>query len=192
MTTLYSNKPRKPLTEQKLDVAYSKYFSEVTKPCNPEPNHYYNVVLKALHNKYEDDPYVCEPEPHTIKTTSEQIDITKVAKRAKAKKIKSDAIKEELLKTYHIATIEKIIDLKKLLDKRNYALCKRNDVHGYIITTTRYEPDMTVVLYKSNKDNFDVYKFPFMALETSSQTYDNFEFTWNNDFIWNEINNRLK
>lgn len=195
MTTLYSNKPRKPLTEKKLDKVYTEYFSEVEKPVvEREPNHYYNVVLKALQNKYEDDPFNEVEEPHTISSSiEEKIDITSVAKQAKTKKIKSDEIKEELLKSYHIATIEKIMDLKKLLDNRNYALCKRNDVHGYIITTTRYEPDMTVVFYREVKENtYEVYKFPFSAVETSSQTYNNFAFTWNNDFIWKEINSRLK
>lgn len=195
MTTLYSNKPRKALTEKTLDQVYDDYFTQVEKPIdNPEPNHYYNVVLKALQNKYEDDPFDITPEPHTIKSSvAESVDITKVAKKAKANKIKSDAFKENLLKQYHIATIEKIMDLKKLLDNRNYALCKRNDVHGYIITTTRYEPDMTVVFYKEIKDNcYEVYKFPFNAIETSSQTYNNFSFTWNNDFVWKEISKTIK
>jgi hypothetical protein len=195
MTTLYSNKPRKPLTEKKLDKVYTEYFSEVEKPvAEREPNHYYNVVLKALQNKYEDDLYDGVDEPHTIASSiEEKIDITSVAKKAKAKKVKSDEIKDELFKSYHIATIEKIMDLKKLLDNRNYALCKRNNVHGYIITTTRYEPDMTVVFYREVKENtYEVYKFPFSAVETSSQTYNNFTFTWNNDFIWKEINSRIQ
>ena len=189
MTTLYSNKPIRPLTEKELAEASAQYYKQAAEVTNPEENYFYDIVLKSLGAKFHPDPYLMDKESHTMAASDfEKIDVKTVATKAKKLKIKSDKIKEELLASYKIGTIDKIITVKKYLDNHGYALCKRNEVHGYNMVNTRYEPEMFVVLYKEVKeDEYHVYRFPFRALESSTQTYNDFSMVWNNDFIWKHI-----